>query len=106
VASTDLNIFGYLSGPVCYRKGGPLTVTDANLVLGRLQPQMFPAIFGPSETELLDVQGSLAAMQELTDTINLETNKNYSVEEVAFSFITVANEAMARPIRNLTTMVS
>ena len=39
-------------GPVCYRKGGPLAVTDANVLLGRIQPHLFPAIFGPSGTPL------------------------------------------------------
>ena len=43
-------------GPVCYRKGGSLAITDANLVLGRLQPDMFPAIFGPSKLLLLRVE--------------------------------------------------
>lgn len=95
-------------GPVCYRKGGPLTVTDANLVLGRLQPHLFPAIFGPNEDSPLDLEGSRAAFAVLAEEINLYTKDSrpqpYTVEEVAHSFLVVANEAMARPIRNLTTM--
>ena len=50
-------------GPVCYRKGGPVTVTDANLVLGRLLPQFFPKIFGPDENEALDYDGAVKAFQ-------------------------------------------
>lgn len=52
-------------GPVCYRKGGYLTVTDANLLLGRLLPEFFPRIFGPSEDQPLDKQGTIDAFQEL-----------------------------------------
>ena len=48
-------------GPVCYRKGGPLAITDANLCLGRLLPEYFPQIFGPTESEPLDRAGTLAA---------------------------------------------
>lgn len=49
-------------GPVCYRKeGGLLTITDANLVLGRLIPDYFPKIFGPQENEPLDIEGAKVA---------------------------------------------
>lgn len=96
-------------GPVCYRKGGPLTVTDANLILGRIQAHLFPAIFGLHENEQLDLSGVQEAFAALTKEINDSfeaegTSHRYSVEEVAYGFIRVANEAMARPIRNLTTM--
>lgn len=53
-------------GPACYKKGGPLTVTDANLVLGRLLPEYFPQIFGPQENEPLDVSRTLNMFTELT----------------------------------------
>lgn len=91
-------------GPVCYRKGGPLAVTDANVLLGRIQPSLFPAIFGVNENEVLDLEGTTKAFEALTKQINAELGKNYSVDEVAYGFVRVANEAMARPIRNLTTM--
>lgn len=57
-------------GPVCYKKGGPLTVTDANLVLGRLLPEFFPKIFGPNEDSPLDKAETLKAFEKLTGTIN------------------------------------
>ena len=53
-------------GPVCYRKGGPLAVTDANLALGRLLPQHFPCIFGPGEDQPLDKQATLDKFKQLT----------------------------------------
>ncbi|CAK7202586.1 hypothetical protein SEUCBS139899_005310 [Sporothrix eucalyptigena] len=91
-------------GPACYRKGGPATVTDANLYLGRLLPEFFPKIFGKNEDEGLDVAASKAALQELADQINREstTGKTMTVDEVAFGFLTVANESMTRPIRSIT----
>ncbi|KAL8671038.1 MAG: hypothetical protein Q9168_004451 [Polycauliona sp. 1 TL-2023] len=94
-------------GPACYRKGGPLTVTDANLFLGRLLPDFFPKIFGKSEDEALDKEASEKLFHELTDQINKETadeskEKQMTVDEVAYGFIKIANETMTRPIRSLT----
>lgn len=57
-------------GPACYRKGGPLTVTDANLVLGRLMPEYFPKIFGPNENEALDYAITRQKFEELQTEIN------------------------------------
>jgi 5-oxoprolinase (ATP-hydrolysing) len=89
-------------GPACYRKGGPATVTDANLYLGRLLPEFFPKIFGRNEDEGLDPAASERVLRELTDQINRETGKAMGVDEVAFGFLTVANETMTRPIRSIT----
>ncbi|XP_056378851.1 5-oxoprolinase isoform X1 [Hyla sarda] len=95
-------------GPTCYRKGGPLTVTDANLCLGRLLPDYFPRIFGPSEDQPLSKEDTLRKFKELTLEINQFLHSrsgggaSLSVEEVAMGFIRVANEAMCRPIRSLT----
>jgi 5-oxoprolinase (ATP-hydrolysing) len=94
-------------GPACYRKGGPLTVTDANLFLGRLVPDFFPKIFGPDESQGLDEHASRVLFENLTKEINDELAKggqrgDMSPDEVAFGFIKVANETMTRPIRSLT----
>ena len=90
-------------GPVCYRKGGPLAITDANLCLGRILPEYFPKIFGPTENEPLDKQGTLEAFDKLTQEINqFDESRRLTREEVAIGFIAVANEAMCRPIRALT----
>ncbi|KAA8580847.1 hypothetical protein FQN60_013805 [Etheostoma spectabile] len=107
-------------GPACYRKGGPLTVTDANLALGRLLPSFFPKIFGPRENEPLSLEETMKHFHHLTQEINLflssnrpqvstnganhshNTTSEMSMEEVAMGFIRVANEAMCRPIRALT----
>ncbi|KAK8206535.1 hypothetical protein M8818_004368 [Zalaria obscura] len=94
-------------GPACYRKGGPLTITDANLFLGRLLPDFFPKIFGKKENEGLDSEASKKLFEELTQTINREIaggnkDKEMTADEVAYGFIKIANETMTRPIRSLT----
>lgn len=94
-------------GPACYRKNGPLTITDANLFLGRLLPDFFPKIFGKNEDEGLDEQASERLFQELTEQINKENagsnkDKEMTADEVAHGFIKIANETMTRPIRSLT----
>lgn len=94
-------------GPACYRKGGPLTVTDANLFLGRLLPDFFPKIFGKTEDQALDETASEKLFVELTEGINKDVagddkEKQMSPDEVAYGFIKIANETMTRPIRSLT----
>ncbi|KAF3057073.1 hypothetical protein GL218_05950 [Daldinia childiae] len=89
-------------GPASYRKGGPLTVTDANLFLGRLIPDYFPKIFGPSEDLSLDIDIVVQKFEELTAQINADTGRSMTPLEVAHGFIDVANESMSRPIRALT----
>ncbi len=96
-------------GPVCYRNNGFLTVTDANLCLGRILPQYFPKIFGPQKDQPLDKESTLSAFSKLTQEINefISSSDSYehktlSVEEVAMGFVRVANESMCRPIRAIT----
>ncbi|MCK5352936.1 5-oxoprolinase, partial [bacterium] len=95
-------------GPVCYRKNGYLAVTDANLLLGRLQPDYFPRIFGPTEDQPLDVDASREALTLLTEEINDYYRKkgeaSLTLEEVALGFLEVANEVMVRPIREISVM--
>ncbi|RSL84839.1 hypothetical protein CEP52_016327 [Fusarium oligoseptatum] len=89
-------------GPAAYRKGGPLTITDANLLLGRLLPEYFPKIFGPNEDQGLDVDIVRQKFEQLAKDIQKDTGRDVTPEEVAVGFIEVANETMCRPIRSLT----
>lgn len=89
-------------GPACYRKGGPLTVTDANLMLGRLDMNSFPHIFGPDGNEPLDLDKTKSLFERLTQTINKDTGKSLTPQEVALGFLIVANETMAKSIREIT----
>ncbi|KAH7290098.1 hypothetical protein KP509_30G031800 [Ceratopteris richardii] len=97
-------------GPACYRKGGEPAVTDANVILGRVIPEFFPSIFGPYENEPLDVDAAKKSISALCVEINDHrrkqdaSSKAMTVEEVALGFLDVANEAMCRPIRELTEM--
>lgn len=97
-------------GPVCYRKGGELAVTDANLILGFVIPDYFPSIFGPNEDQPLDISTTREKFEKLAGEINSyrksqdPSAKDMTAEEVALGFVNVANETMCRPIRQLTEM--
>ena len=89
-------------GPACYRKGGPLTVTDANLFLGRLVLSSFPSVFGPSGDQALDAEIVARKFRDITAEFNRQTSQSLTPEEVAAGFLNIANETMSRPIRNAT----
>ncbi|KAG8873489.1 hypothetical protein FRB97_006720 [Tulasnella sp. 331] len=100
-------------GPACYRKNGPLAVTDANLLLGRLLPQTFPKIFGPNEDQGLDAEASRKAFENVKEEMqeyerlhhddgNGDEGKEQDLDDLVYGFIEVANETMCRPIRALT----
>lgn len=90
-------------GPACYRKGGPLTITDANLFAGRILPEFFPRIFGPNEDQGLDYEITKSKFEALAETINNDNpGIKKSAYEVALGFLEVANFQMAKPIRELT----
>jgi len=97
-------------GPVAYRNNGYLAVTDANVALGRVIPKYFPSIFGPNEDEPLNVDGARAAFEDMITKQQQEggsktsSSSPRSIESLAYGFLQVANEAMCRPIRNLTQM--
>ncbi|KAF6775775.1 hypothetical protein AHF37_04297 [Paragonimus kellicotti] len=101
---------GAFPGPVAYgHPGGKLSVTDANLILGRLLPAHFPAVFGPEHNAPLDTRAARHSFEQLATEINTYTvgqhsgdRASLSVEEVALGFVRVANETMCRPIRSLT----
>ncbi|OMJ74310.1 hypothetical protein SteCoe_26797 [Stentor coeruleus] len=89
-------------GPLCYRKNGFLSITDANLVLGRVLPDYFPKIFGPGEDLPLDYSASFKGLQEIAEDIFRSEGKKIEVPVIAMGFVKVANEAMCRPIRAIT----
>lgn len=97
-------------GPVCYRKGGQLAVTDANLILGYVIPEFFPSIFGPNEDQPLDIDATREEFEKLARQINSyrksqdSSARDMTVEAIAQGFVNVANETMCRPIRQLTEM--
>jgi 5-oxoprolinase (ATP-hydrolysing) len=85
-------------GPACYGRGGPATVTDANLVLGRLDPRFFPSVFGPKGDAPLDPDTARARLAELAQAMGAE-----SLEAAAEGFVAVAVEQMAQAVRRIST---
>ena len=88
-------------GPACYRRGGPLAVTDCNAMLGKLQPQYFPHLFGPNQDEALDVAPVRAGFAALAAEIEAETGIRRSEEEIASGFLRIAVENMANAIKKI-----
>ncbi|MHA6641585.1 hydantoinase B/oxoprolinase family protein [Mesorhizobium sp. A623] len=84
-------------GPACYRRGGPLAVTDANVMLGKLQPDFFPTIFGPGQNEALD--GTV--VRERFAALAAEIGDGRTPEAVAEGFVTIAVENMANAIKKI-----
>jgi 5-oxoprolinase (ATP-hydrolysing) len=85
-------------GPAAYRRGGPLTVTDCNVLLGKIQPAYFPQVFGVSGNEPLDVAVVRAKFAQLSAEISAATGKRQTPEEVAEGFIEIAVRNMANAI--------
>jgi 5-oxoprolinase (ATP-hydrolysing) len=92
---------GAQPGPACYRGGGPPTVTDCNLVLGRIVPEQFPAVFGPGGDQPLDRGAALARIGEVAKAVEAATAKRLSAEEIADGFLAIANENMVAAIRKI-----
>jgi 5-oxoprolinase (ATP-hydrolysing) len=84
-------------GPKCYRRGGPLALTDANVMVGKLIPDFFPKIFGPQQNLPFDAEAVRAAFAQLA----LEIGDGRTAEEVADGFIKIAVENMANAIKKI-----
>ncbi len=88
-------------GPACYRRGGPLTVTDCNVMLGKVQPQYFPAVFGPNADQPLDARAVRDGFKAMARTIRDQTSDDRTPEEVAEGFLQIAIENMANAIKKI-----
>jgi 5-oxoprolinase (ATP-hydrolysing) len=88
-------------GPACYRRGGPLAVTDANVMLGRVQPQYFPRVFGPGGDMLLDGEIVRQRFEQLARSIEAATGRAQTPEQVAAGFIEIAVGNMAEAIKRI-----
>ncbi|AFZ15395.1 5-oxoprolinase (ATP-hydrolyzing) [Crinalium epipsammum PCC 9333] len=88
-------------GPACYRRGGLLTVTDANVMLGKIHPQYFPAVFGTEGNLPLDQDIVKQQFTQLAQKIATATGNNYTPEQVAAGFIAIAVENMANAIKKI-----
>ncbi len=88
-------------GPACYRRGGPLTITDCNLMLGKLRPEHFPAIFGPGGDQTLDREAIERKFAALAEGIATATGDRRSAAQVAEGFVAIANATMANAIKHI-----
>ena len=88
-------------GPACYRNGGPLTITDCNVMLGKLSPDFFPNVFGPKANQALDVNIVRKKFQQLADKIKKSTGKDTTPERVAEGFLSIAIDNMSNAIKKV-----
>jgi 5-oxoprolinase (ATP-hydrolysing) len=90
-------------GPACYRRGGPLTVTDCNVLLGRIQPEFFPRVFGPEQNQPLDRALVTRQFAALAAEVQGAIGKAYTPAQMAEGFLRIAVENMANAIKQIST---
>ncbi len=86
---------GAMPGPACYRRGGPLTITDCNVVLGKIRPEHFPKVFGPGGDQPIDAAASLSLCEEVAKRAGM------SAREAAEGFVRIAVDNMANAIKQI-----
>ena len=92
---------GAVPGPAAYRRGGPLTVTDCNVMLGKLRPDQFPAVFGPDGDQPLDADAVRERFEALAAEVATATGRPTTPETLAEGFITIAVQNMAEAIKSV-----
>ena len=92
---------GAVPGPAAYRRGGALTVTDCNVMLGKLRPEFFPAVFGPKADQPLDAEAVARGFDALAAEILAATGEAMRPEAIAEGFLTIAVENMAKAVRQI-----
>ena len=92
---------GAYPGPTAYRHGGPLTVTDANVLLGRIQPAFFPAVFGPDGRQPLDPDAVQDGFAALAEQIPATGRAPMAAEAIAAGALAIAVAQMAAAIRRI-----
>ena len=92
---------GAVPGPAAYRRGGPLTVTDCNVMLGKLRPDQFPAVFGPDGDQPLDDRAVRRKFEALAAEVAAATGRPTTPEALAEGFITIAVQNMAEAIKSV-----
>ncbi|NJC39837.1 5-oxoprolinase (ATP-hydrolysing) [Brevundimonas alba] len=92
---------GAVPGPAAYRRGGPLTVTDCNVMLGKLRPDQFPSVFGPDGDQPLDADAVHEKFDALAAEVSAATGRPTTPETLAEGFITIAVQNMAEAIKSV-----
>jgi len=92
---------GAVPGPACYRRGGPLTITDCNVMLGKVQPDFFPSLFGLKGDQPLDRDAVEARFADICAQVEAQTGRVMRAQEAAQGFIAVAVASMANAIKRI-----
>lgn len=90
-------------GPACYRSGGPVTITDCNVLLGKIRPQHFPAVFGERANEAIDGNAARQQIEQIARTISSATGRQWTSEQTALGFVRIAVQQMANAIKRVST---
>ena len=88
-------------GPASYRRGGPLTVTDCNVMVGKLQPSVFPPVFGPNGDRPLDAEVVRTKFDAMADEVQAATGKRLTPQAIAEGFLAIAVDNMANAIKQV-----
>ncbi len=91
-------------GPACYRRSGPLTITDANVLLGRIQPRYFPRVFGPQANESLDGDIVARGFAALAEQMSAATGNPIDAVEIAAGALRIATASMANAVKRISVM--
>jgi 5-oxoprolinase (ATP-hydrolysing) len=92
---------GAIPGPACYRRGGPLTVTDCNVMLGNLQAEFFPHVFGPGGDGPIDITAVETQFSAMAEDVARATGARRSPQELAHGFLRIAVANMANAIKQI-----
>ncbi|CUS40586.1 5-oxoprolinase [hydrothermal vent metagenome] len=92
---------GAFPGPACYRNGGPLTITDCNVFLGKIQPSYFPHVFGPEQNQPLDRDTVVKELTVLAEEVSATTGRHYTAAQLAEGFIAIAVDSMAAAVKKI-----
>jgi 5-oxoprolinase (ATP-hydrolysing) len=88
-------------GPACYRRGGPLAVTDCNVLLGKIQPDFFPRVFGPHADQPLDRDAAEQGFRAMAARVKAEAGRDMTPEQLAEGFLEIAVGNMAEAIKRI-----
>ncbi len=92
---------GAVPGPACYRNGGPLTITDANVLLGRIRTESFPKVFGADGSQAIDAEIVRERFEKLSRSVSRESGKSMAAEDLATGYLKIAVETMANAIKQI-----
>ncbi|MDP8914320.1 MAG: hydantoinase B/oxoprolinase family protein, partial [Pseudomonadota bacterium] len=92
---------GAVPGPACYRRGGPLTITDCNVMLGKIRADHFPHVFGPGGNQPIDPDIVRVKFEALSREIGIATGRQLSPVEIAEGFVRIAVDNMANAIKQI-----